>query len=321
MRVAWLQRFLFLALALATVLALAGELPPGGTAAVLIAVVAFPALLAFEMAWAARLAPEPGAPELPTECLSACRQPLGQWFAAWWGEVLSSLRVFGWWQPWRVHQCADWVSAEVGRCSGRRGVLLVHGYACNRAFWNGWMPRLRALGIPHVAVSLPNPFGDIDHQSQALDAAWQALIATTGRAPLLVGHSMGGLVIRAWCLRNPALAVQVPQVVTLGSPHHGTELARWGSSAAARAMRRTSQWLDRLEQGERQELPTLRARTVCYWSPCDNIVFPATTATLAGADNRIAAPVGHVALVDQPEILDAVCAMATGASAPSEGLE
>jgi hypothetical protein len=41
----------------------------------------------------------------------------------------------------------------------------------------------------------------------------------------------------------------------------------------------------------------------CWHSCGDNIVFPHRTATLPGADNRHIPSVGHVALLDQPQVL------------------
>jgi len=39
----------------------------------------------------------------------------------------------------------------------------------------------------------------------------------------------------------------------------------------------------------------------CYYSHCDNIVFPASRATLEGADNRHLPGVAHVQMADHPE--------------------
>ena len=61
----------------------------------------------------------------------------------------------------------------------------------------------------------------------------------------------------------------------------------------ARQMSLSNDWLLALEAGE----PAARHRLfTCYYSNCDNIVFPASTATLAGADNRLITGAAHVAL-------------------------
>ena len=82
--------------------------------------------------------------------------------------------------------------------SGRRGLVLVHGFVCNRGLWNPWLPRLRAAGVPCIAVNLEPVFGS-DRRLRAADrAAVQRVTQATGRPPLLVAHSMGGLALRAW---------------------------------------------------------------------------------------------------------------------------
>ena len=43
-----------------------------------------------------------------------------------------------------------------------------------------------------------------------------------------------------------------------------------------------------------------------FWGHCDNIVFPASTATLPGADNRVVAGRPHVGLAAAPEIFEDV---------------
>jgi hypothetical protein len=49
-------------------------------------------------------------------------------------------------------------------------------------------------------------------------------------------------------------------------------------------------------------------RFTCFYSHCDNIVFPASTATLPGADNRHVSGTAHVHLADHPQVLKEVLA-------------
>lgn len=63
-------------------------------------------------------------------------------------------------------------------------------------------------------------------------------------------------------------------------------------------MRRGQRWLADLAAAE---TAASRQRTTCFYSDCDNIVFPATSATLEGADNQLLRGVGHISLVRRPE--------------------
>ena len=84
------------------------------------------------------------------------------------GESLTAHEVFGWRQPFRARR-----ARHAARCAqrGRRGVVLVHGFVCNRGFWNPWMPRLRAAGVPFVAVNLEPVFGSTRRLRRIIDDA------------------------------------------------------------------------------------------------------------------------------------------------------
>ncbi|HEX2545274.1 MAG TPA: alpha/beta fold hydrolase [Ramlibacter sp.] len=214
---------------------------------------------------------------------------------AWGSESVHFFRTFCWRQPFRWRAEPDFLEG----CRGRTGVLLVHGFMCNRGFWNAWMRVLRARGIPHVAVNLEPVYGSIDAYGPIVDAGVRRLHEATGCAPVLVGHSMGGLAARAWW-RASGNAASVAALVTIGSPHAGTWLARWSSRTNGRQMRLQSEWLRAIAAHEEaRPLPP----ATCWFSNCDNVVFPAPTATLGGAQNRFVAGQAHVALAFHPEVL------------------
>jgi pimeloyl-ACP methyl ester carboxylesterase len=219
-----------------------------------------------------------------------------QLLRAWWGEVRMGVLTFGWRQPWQPHAEPDHLPAEA---RGRTGMLLVHGFVCNRGLWAPWMRRLRASGVPVVAISLEPVFGAIDDYPPLIDVAVRRLEAATGRPPLIVAHSMGGLATRAW-LRAYEADARCAGVVTIGTPHQGTWLARFALSPNGRQMRQGSAWLRELAAAEP---PSRRSRFTCFYGHCDNIVFPAATAMLSEADNRHLAGTAHVDLVTRPEVL------------------
>lgn len=234
------------------------------------------------------------------------RAGAGQLLRAYGGEVLASWRVFGWRQPFRAQCEPDPPESGAPPAPDRTGVLLLHGYFCNRGLWLPWLRRLRARGVPCRALTLEPAFGRIDDLVPAIEAAVTALTRQTGRAPLVVAHSMGGLAVRAWLAAQPEPAradARVQHVVTIGTPHHGTWMARFALSPNARQMRRGHRWLAQLAAGESA---ARRARFTCFYGHADNIVFPASTAMLPGADNRHLAAVAHVAMAFHPAVFDEV---------------
>ena len=222
------------------------------------------------------------------------RATAAQLVRAWWGEVRAAPIVFCWRQPFFSQRWPDRLPADA---QGRRGVLLVHGFVCTRGIWNPWLQRLHAAQVPLIAVNLEPVFGSIDEYIPAIDAAVVRLQQCTGLAPVIVAHSMGGLAVRRWWAEHGD-DTRVHRAITIGTPHHGTWLARFAVTRNSRQMRQISGWLQTLSA---QESADRAARCTCFYSHCDNIVFPAASATLPGADNRHLPGVAHVHMADRPE--------------------
>lgn len=223
----------------------------------------------------------------------------GRWalLRAWWLEALTCTWVFGWLQPFAHRQQPDWLPPTP---TGQRGVVLVHGFLCNRGVWLPWLPELRARGHAYVALTLEPAFGSVDDYVAAIDTAMRQVQAATGLPPVLVGHSMGGLAARAWLrtLAQPP-AQRVHRILTLGTPHHGTWPARFSHTTNGMQMRLNSPWLQALAASEGA---AHRALFSCWYSDCDNIVYPTRSATLDGADNHLLQGLGHVHMVYAPQV-------------------
>jgi pimeloyl-ACP methyl ester carboxylesterase len=219
-----------------------------------------------------------------------------QLLRAWLAESGHLFSTFWWRQPFRWRAVPDHLDAA---CTGRTGVVFVHGFMCNRGFWNAWMQRLREQGRGYVAVNLEPAFASIDAYADAIDQAVRQLTETSGRPPMVVCHSMGGLAARAWWRAGGSVR-QVAAFVTIATPHGGTWMGRFSRRANGRQMRLHSAWLQALA---RHEAGSPLPPTTCWYSNCDNIVFPSSTATLAGADNRFVPGQPHVALAFQPAVL------------------
>ena len=234
--------------------------------------------------------------------LTLVARPRPSWRAGGWmmlralvGEALHAPRAFCWRQPFRSQKWPDSLPPSPG---SRRGVVLVHGLLCNRGFWNPWMARFHADGTPFIAVNLEPIGGLIDEDLFTIDAAVSTMTRATGQVPLIVGHSRGGLVIRAWAAERGNLG-RIQRIVTIGTPHSGTWLARFAASRGAAEMRLDSPWLASLRARESADS---YAVFTCFFSRCDNIVFPAPTATLPGADNREVAASAHIQMAFAPEV-------------------
>ena len=228
-------------------------------------------------------------------------RPAGvQLLRAWWGEVVCTPKVFLWRQPFRSNVESDNLQRGPQR---QHGVVLVHGLVCNRGFWNPWMRELRARRVPFIAVNLEPVFGSIDHYPRIIEAAVARLEAATAMRVVLVGHSMGGLAIRAWLARFGGDA-RMHRAITIGSPHQGTWLAHCSAAINAKQMRLHSPWLKLLAD---QETTDRRARFTCFFGHCDNIVMPIDCATLPDAQNVHVPATAHVQMAFRPVVFDELC--------------
>ncbi len=248
-----------------------------------------------------------------------------QLLRAWWGEVCAAPRVFGWRQPFCSARWPDFLPEPLSAGADRngleltnqihaqltrkRGVLFVHGFVCNRGLWNPWLQRLHEQGTPFVAVNLEPVFGGIDDYAPRIEQAVQRLHAATGLAPVVVAHSMGGLALRRWWVDHLQAGQRTDQqanqptprihhAITIGTPHHGTWLARFATTRNARQMQQNSPWLRALQA---REPANHGQHFTCFYGHCDNIVFPPATATLQGANNLHLPAVAHVCMADEPE--------------------
>ncbi|AMM25194.1 esterase/lipase family protein [Variovorax sp. PAMC 28711] len=220
------------------------------------------------------------------------RATAGHCGKAWWAETRIALQVFCWLQPFRSGAVPDELPSR-----HRRGVVLIHGFLCNRGFWNPWLHSLRADERAFVAVNLEPPLGAIDAFVQTIDEAVERVASVTGQPPLMICHSMGGLAVRAWLREHDG--ARVHRIVTLGTPHAGTWLARFGHTANGKQMRIGAEWLSRIDG---DHASAHRTAFTCWYSDCDNVVFPISTATLPGADNRLASGRGHVDMAFDPRV-------------------
>ena len=232
------------------------------------------------------------------ERVDAFRPGFPELMTAWIGETFAAPRAFLWRQPFQSRRIPDRPLAS----KPRRGVVLVHGFFCNRGLWNPWLDRFVQEQVPFIAVNLEPVFGTIDEYRDTIATAVQTLTRTTSLSPVVVAHSMGGLAVRAW-LAAAGDASTIHRVVTIASPHSGTRLARHSFAANVASMRVDSPWLDALWT---REPASTRAKFVCFWSHCDNIVFPTRSATLPEADNRHLRATAHVEMALHRDVIDAV---------------
>lgn len=173
---------------------------------------------------------------------------------------------------------------------GSRPVILVHGYGCSRGIWWLLRRRLEAAGYAVATVSLVPPYTSIGKLVPQLHHRIEDVCAVTGcKQVTLIAHSMGGLVCRSYLARHGI--ARVNRLLTLATPHQGTELARIGIGQNAREMEPGSLWLTDMG-AEPIRIPAASLR-----NPYDNYAMPQNNQRLPGACDIELPPVGHLAML------------------------
>jgi triacylglycerol lipase len=168
-------------------------------------------------------------------------------------------------------------------------VLLLHGYICNSGFMLPLQRFLDRHGLTTFSHNLEPVYAGIDSYCDGLARRIEEICAATGAGKVVIlAHSMGGLAARAYLRKHGA--ARVATLITLGTPHHGTALARMGAGENASQMVPGSAWL-RLLNRHPIVIPV-----VSVFSHQDNIVSPRDSAALAGAKRVELYGVGHLTM-------------------------
>lgn len=185
-------------------------------------------------------------------------------------------------------------------------IVLIHGYFHNRSAFLMMRRALRRAGFRSVTTLNYKALGsDVEGLAGVLGAHVDRVLAETGATRVhLIGHSLGGLVARAYVqLRDGAEKVHT--CITLGTPHGGTYAAFAGRGKAARDLRPGSPLLRRLRKAGPSP-----ARFVSYYSNLDAMVIPASNAKIDApglhARNVLVKDLGHASLLISQTLMRSV---------------
>ena len=200
---------------------------------------------------------------------------------------------------WPLMALHRWLIRDPTPAPATRPVLLVHGVLVNDGVWIAFRGCLRQHGIgPVYTVNYGPPLADIELFAEQLDMKINAILSATGAKQIvLVGHSMGGLVARAYLRRFGG--ARIARVITLGTPHHGSVLAYMFPGRSLAQLRPGNSWLAELNRNQNDPAPAV---ITSVWSRHDSMVAPQVSSELGHAENIVLVGIAHNALLADPEV-------------------
>lgn len=185
---------------------------------------------------------------------------------------------------------------------GPRPVIVVHGYAMNRANFLPLAWRLARAGLGPVLGFEYWTLGRTASAARRLAAYVDEVRAATGAAQVdVIGHSMGGVVGRYYVQLGGGDGA-VANLVTIGSPHAGTDVSAVGIGRPTTELFFGSTLLERLRVAP---LPS-RTRVTVIWSRSDALVPGARQARLPGVEELVFDDLGHLSLLASRRVAAAI---------------
>jgi triacylglycerol lipase len=228
----------------------------------------------------------------------------GSTIKAWLRESVDCIRVFSFIQVFSVNKPFPTLSSTTVN-TNKIPVLLLHGLFCNRGLWHGYAKMLTKHGHVVSGITMEPAFGSIDEYPAQIEQAIQALIKKTGSKKVaLIGHSMGGLAARSYCRQYGDRHIE--KIITLGTPHQGTWISRFGHGINVKQMAIQSDWLRQLAKTESE---SLGKKITVILTDQDNIVFPQLVQTVPGATTIRVTGMGHISMVFDRKLQDVVRAV------------
>lgn len=184
------------------------------------------------------------------------------------------------------------------RKQGPRPIIVLHGYAMNRANFVPLGFRLARAGLGPVIGFEYWTLGRTAAAARQL--AWFVdfvLDRTGARQVDLIGHSMGGVVARYYVALGGGDG-PVANLITLGSPHAGTDVSKIGIGHPTRELLIGSKLVIRLSAAPTPQYTKLTT----IFSRADALVPEAHQREIPGAERIVYDDLGHVALLGSKRV-------------------
>lgn len=178
-------------------------------------------------------------------------------------------------------------------------VLLVHGLYHNASAWLLFKLHFKLSGFKNVyAFSYSSWNTEFHSVAKSLEKRVdQVLCDCPNQRLMLVGHSLGGLLVRHY-MGTGVRRDEILAAVTLGAPHQGSKLAALGLGRLSRTLLYRGPLVRRIESEDDAPL----SPCLSLYSPLDEFVTPmqGLRIQIPGWEEKRTPPISHVAMLYHP---------------------
>jgi pimeloyl-ACP methyl ester carboxylesterase len=237
-------------------------------------------------------------PGLPHAWRALARHELGE------RPLRTALTEWGVAAALSIARPAGFLPLPGARTKGPRPIVVLHGYAQSRASFLPLACRLGRAGLGPIYGFEYWTLGRTAAAARRLGWFVDEVRRATSAADVdVIGHSMGGVVGRYYVALDGGDGA-VNHLITIGSPHTGTEISRIGIGHPSRELVLGSALLTRLAAAP----PPARTRTTVVWSRGDALVPGGRQHAFPGGEVIMYPDLGHVALLVSRRVARAVIA-------------
>jgi pimeloyl-ACP methyl ester carboxylesterase len=178
-------------------------------------------------------------------------------------------------------------------------LILIHGMYNNGGSWMYMAGLLDKAGYNVSTYGYFSFFTPLDKILRGLNEHVDTVQQMTGQKPILIGHSLGGLLARKWLAEYNG-EDRVRGIITLGTPHEGSKAAVLAPGELARSIRPNGSLVASL-----RELPPISLPCTSLVSPADEAVLPSSALIPPqGWNMRLTPPLPHFSMLFSPRTTD-----------------
>lgn len=203
-----------------------------------------------------------------------------------------------------LHPLGLWPGLWARPSAGKPLVILVHGLFHNQSGWILFRHWLRAHGYAVACFSYPSWKTDLDSTENRLLHYLENIIKDYPGQPIhLVGHSLGGLLLRA-VLGRVRASDRIKTLVTMGTPYRGSKLSPFALNSLGRFLKHEGETVRDLAARPFPEHVRLLALRV----PVDNMVLPnsALRCDVPGCTEQTTRHASHLGMLFSRQIFNDV---------------